>query len=349
MSRPTREQILGQPAALRTLLSRRNEIADVVAPLVSETRRIWAVGHGDSYFAPLAAGAAFERFVPHSYTPMMAAELAAYPPAGLDGHALVVACSMSGGVGKTVVAAAAARNRGARVLGITNTRGSRLSEAAHVTINLDIPEPASFLAGTVTYTASVAALLMIALVLGEQADHDCTEIAQAIDATRQAAETETVACDWAYARRDAPLWYILGMGPHVASARYGAAKLAELADAVGIAHEMEEFFHEHHWVIRPDHPVVLLTHDEASEDRSASAAAHLCELDIPVCVVGSGPDIPGVLRLHVPRVAEWSAGLPGAVPLQWLAYWLARAKGLDPDRRTHLRGSPRFAVSRRYR
>jgi glucosamine--fructose-6-phosphate aminotransferase (isomerizing) len=342
-----REQILSQPEALRSLLARRGELADLLAAIAPAVHRIWAVGHGDSYFAPLAAAAAFRRCCSSPYVPCLAQELTAYAPRGVDDSALVIVLSMSGGVGRSIAAAETARDRGARVLAITNTAGSPITGVAHAVVLLNIAEPAPFLAGTVTYTASVLMLMMVASLLGQGRDE--AALAAAVDAVDAALASEVSIREWILPLAVSPVWYFLGMDCHVATAHYGAAKLVEVADAVGIAHETEEFFHEHHWVIRRDNPVVLLSHDGPSQKRSESAIAHLRELGIPVWLVGSGPAPAGVRHVSVNPVEAWCAALPGAVPVQWLAYWLARAKRVDPDRRTHLRDSPRYSVSRKYR
>jgi fructoselysine-6-P-deglycase FrlB-like protein len=65
--------------------------------------------------------------------------------------------------------------------------------------------------------------------------------------------------------------------------------------------------------------------------------------------VGPGAVPAGVRHIPIASVEPWCAALPAAVPLQWIAYWLSRAKGLDPDGRRHLRDSPRYVVSRKYR
>jgi glucosamine--fructose-6-phosphate aminotransferase (isomerizing) len=361
-----REQIVSQPAALRALLTRRDEVEDrlsaatrgAVPGRASAVAHCWAVGHGDSYFAPLAAAGAFRRWATIPYTPMLAQEMVAYPPPDLTAGALVIVLSMSGGVGKSVAAAQTARDLGATVVAISNTPGSALTRVAHESILLDIAEPAPFLAGTVTYTASVMILLMIAAWLGEphRMPHapragdpgDGSDLAAAVRAVEAALSVETAIREWITAHMAAPVWYVLGMGPQEATARYGAAKLVEVADVVAIAHEIEEFFHEHHWVARPDHPVVILAHDAPSQQRAVAAAAHLRELEIPVALVGGAP-ADGALHVPLPVVASWATPLPAAVPLQWLAYSLSRARGLDPDRRSHLRGSARYVVSRKYR
>lgn len=348
MSEPMRRQILDQPATLRSLLARQDEIARALAATADGAQRIWAVGHGDSYFAPLAAATAFRRWSPLPYAALLAQEMAAYMPAEVDDHALVIVLSMSGGVGRSIAAAEAACARRARVLAVTNTPGSPLTTVADETILLNIVEPAPFLAGTETYTACVLALLMIALQVGRRSG-EVPALEAAIDSLQAALSSEAAVSAWVKPFAVAPVWYLLGMDCQTATAHYGAAKLAEVADAVGIAHDTEEFFHEHHWVARDTDPVVLLTHDPASQARSQSAAAHLRELGVPVCLVGPGPSPVGVFHVDMAPVEPWCAPLPAVVPLQWLAYWLSRARGLNPDRRDHLRDSPRYVVSRKYR
>lgn len=352
-----RDQILSQPAALRGLLARRDEITARVASAGGQVRRIWAAGHGDSYFAPLAASAAFRRWVDLPYMPVLSQELAAYPPAGLNAEALVIILSMSGGVGRSIAAAETARARGAGVLGITNAPESRLAQVADETFALNIVEPAPFLAGTVTFTASVLSLLMVAGILAETGTADRAQpgatfqsaVESAIDAIEVALALEGSVREEVGRFAQSSPWYFLGMDGHVATAQYGAAKLVEVADTLAMAHETEEFFHEHHWVVGPDQAVVVLAHDAPSERRAAAAIAHLTELRVPVWLVGQGSPAAGVHHASIGPVEPWCAMLPGAVAVQWIAYWLSRAKGLDPDRRTHLRDSLRYHVSRKYR
>src|SRR5207245_11502125 len=139
-----------------------------------------------------------------------------------------------------------------------------------------------------------------------------------------------------------------GMGCQEATARYAAAKMVEVADIVGIAHETEEFFHERHWVVRGEHPVVLIAHDAPSQQRAEAGAAYLRELEIPVWLVGGTP-VEGAQHLPIGAVEPWASPLIAAVPLQCLAYWASRARVHDADRRSPLKNSMRYIVTRNYR
>ncbi|MDR7481919.1 MAG: SIS domain-containing protein [Armatimonadota bacterium] len=339
-----RAQIQSQPDALEALLARHDEIRATAGVAAAGARRLWATGHGDSYFAPLAAADVFRRYAGVPYQPLLAQELAAYPPADLGPDDLVIVLSASGAVGASVAAARVARTRGARVLAVTNAPASPLAREADRVVALGIAEPAPFLAGTVTYTASLLVLMLLAVVPDSAPAGD---LRAAVAALPAALALEGAIRGAVGAHAPTAIWHVLGMGCQEATARYGAAKLVEVADIVGIAHETEEFFHEHHWVVRTEQPVVLVAHDAPSSQRAAAAALHLHELGVPVWLVGGAPG--GDVHLSLPEVAPWASPLVAAVPLQWLAYWAARARGLDPDRRSHLRGSARYEVSRKYR
>jgi glucosamine 6-phosphate synthetase-like amidotransferase/phosphosugar isomerase protein len=82
---------------------------------------------------------------------------------------------------------------------------------------------------------------------------------------------------------------------------------------------------------------------------ASQAASALVELGVRTAAVEAGhcavPDANH--RLTLPDVPEWLSPLILAIPMQILAYHLARATGLDPDTRSHLRDdSVRFRVSR---
>src|SRR2546427_12316513 len=360
VSEAMREEILSQPAALRSLLARADEIPASMARIAGDAKRLWAVGHGDSYFAPLAAADAFRRWTTAPYAPLLAQEMAAYPPPGLDKHALVIALSMSGSTNRSIAAAQAAHARGARVLAITNTPGSPLARAADEVILLQIAEPAAFLAGTVTYTASVLALMMVAVVLtglgavrvsgpGAARLHNpapaMADLARTVDALEVTPAHEPTIRTSIPGHAHAPIWYFLGMGCQEATARYAAAKMVEVADIVGIAHETEEFFHEHHWVVRGEHPVVLIAHDAPSRQRAEAGAAYLRELEIPVWLVGGTP-VESVQHLPIGSVEPWASSLVAAVPLQRLAQLASRGGGVEPEGRRHFEGRPPVIPSR---
>jgi glucosamine 6-phosphate synthetase-like amidotransferase/phosphosugar isomerase protein len=142
---------------------------------------------------------------------------------------------------------------------------------------------------------------------------------------------------------------ILAAGPHLATAEYGVAKLVELTRVPGWSDDIEEFAHRQFWSTDARELIVYLVPSAALAARAAVAATALAEMGFETWAIESGgyPMLTATRRLELPAVPEWLAGLVLPLPLQLLAYRLARATGLDPDTRTHLREDPaRFRVSR---
>ena len=78
----------------------------------------------------------------------------------------VIAISMSGNVDRTVEAAHAVAMRGVPLVALVNGNGGRLAEIAAAKISLELPDLAPFLCGTASYTATLAALMMLAAGAG---------------------------------------------------------------------------------------------------------------------------------------------------------------------------------------
>eukprot|EP01037_Dinobryon_pediforme_P023722 gene23722-25251_t len=149
-----------QPDVLMTLAGRAGEIRARAAALDAGSGRVFVTSCGDGHFAGLAATQWARRL-------------------GLDWHAVgpldllvtagdlkpgdrIVAVSMSGNVDRTVEAARMTEEKGLALLALVNGGGGRLGAIAGARISLDLPDIAPFLCGTASYTATLAALMLIA-------------------------------------------------------------------------------------------------------------------------------------------------------------------------------------------
>jgi fructoselysine-6-P-deglycase FrlB-like protein len=340
------EDVRRQPACLAALLGRAAELRaagrEALTPGPGGT--VYAVGCGDGWFAARAVSPVAER-----YRAASALDFLVYVAPRLTAADRVVAISMSGNVDRTVEAWQAARARSVPGLVLTNGGGGRLARDAPVTVSLDIPELAPFLCGTSTYTATVLALM---LLLG--ADAGATErVRQALDWLPGAiADAERWAQDVARLSDRPGLTgaRILAAGPHVATADYGAAKLVELTRIPAWGDDMEEFGHRQFWSADPRDLIVYLVPNAALARQASDGAEALAELGFETLAIESaGHAVPAARRrLGLPAVPEWLAALVLPIPLQLLGYELARATGLDPNTRAHLREDrARFQVSRK--
>jgi fructoselysine-6-P-deglycase FrlB-like protein len=365
---PMLDDIRRQPECLARLLARTDEFGAIGrrALVPGPGGCLYAVASGDGWFAARAVSRAARRGLGLPWRATSALPFLAYDAPNLTPADRVVVISMSGDVDRTNEAWLAARARGAPGLVLTNGRGGRLAEAAALTVSLDIPALAPFLCGTSTYTGTVLALTLLLLGASARDAADARRVDPAwrptpaaigaalgrlpellVDADRAATEIAERA-----ARPGAPSTpgvRILGAGPHLATAEYGVAKLVELTRVPGWSDDVEEFAHRQFWSADPGNLIVYLVPNVVLAARTTDAAAALAEMGFETWALESGghPAPTATRRLALPATPEWLAALLLPVPLQLLAYRLARATGLDPDTRTHLRDDcARFRVSR---
>ena len=354
-----------QPECLATLLGRAEELGAIGrrALAAGPGGCVYAVGSGDGWLAARAVSRAAGRGLGIRWRPTSALPFLAYSAPHLTPADRVVAISMSGEVDRTIEAWRAARARGVPGLVLTNGRGGRLAEDAPVTVSLDIPEIAPFLCGTSTYTGTVLALTLLLRGASTAApdgagpgDPAWRPAPAAVGAALQALprlmpEADRIATALAErsAGRGAPGVRLLAAGPHLATAEYGVAKLVELTRVPAWSDDIEEFAHRQFWSADARELVVYLVPNAVLAARATDAAGALAELGFETWAIESGghPVPTATCRLELSAMPEWLAPLVLPVPLQLLAYRLARATGVDPDTRAHLRDDrARFRVSR---
>jgi fructoselysine-6-P-deglycase FrlB-like protein len=332
VDKPMLADIFRQPAVLATLAGRAAAFQAAGAALMpSPGGRVVLFGCGDGLFAAQAASHfATTRGKPWQAWPALEALLLA-ATLGADDRAIAI--SMSGNVDRTVQAAAACAARGVPVLALVNGAGGRLGAIASRKISLDLPDLAPFLCGTASYTATLAALMLLA-------EPDGAQLAAAIPGLALAL--------------DAPLPLLvppggvrfLSAGANAATAAYGAAKLVELTRIPTWHADLEEFAHSQFWAMPTTDLVVLVAPDPALAPFAAETASALAGLGVITLAIDA-EDAPVATAHHRVTLAEAASPLVSAVPVQRLAYALAEATGLDPNTRLHLKhDAARFRASR---
>ena len=340
---PMLEDVGRQPVVLRALARRADAFRAAGASLGRTDGRVVVTSCGDGHFAGEAASSFATRL-------------------GLDWHVVgpldllvradelrsgdrILAISMSGNVDRTVEAARLAQARGLSILAIVNGDGGKLGTIARTKISLDLPDIAPFLCGTASYTATLAALMLVAEGLEGEPRLDLAEIASAQSETLTAggALAETVAQHPVSGVR------VLAAGAERGTAAYGAAKLVELTRVPTWSSELEEFAHSQYWAMPETDLVVILSTHPLLTDSARESARALSVLGVPTRAIETAetPVETARWRITLPSVDAVLAPLVSALPLQRLAYEMAKATGFDPDTRAHLKGDEtRFRVSR---
>ncbi len=344
---PMRRDIARQPEILRALAARGAAFAACGAQHLRPGvgGRVFITGCGDGIFAAQAASAVARR-CGLDWRPIGALDLV-LDVAQLRATDRVLAISMSGNVDRTVEAAQATAAAGVPLLALVNGAGGRLGAIAGARISLDLPELAPFLCGTASYTATLAALMLLAAGAGDGGGV-ATSVAAAAGVQRAALAAAEAALGMFSTLAPSGV-RLLSAGAESGTAQYGAAKFVELTRIPVWHGELEEFAHSQFWAMPATDLVVIIAAGPVLARYADEACAALAGLEVrSLAIDTTAAPIPRAThRVTLPEIDAAFAPLATAIPLQLLAYALAQQSGLDPNTRLHLKNDTRrFTASR---
>jgi len=329
-------EIREQPAVLGRVLEHANEYAAVAAEARRRrVRLVRMVGHGSSDNAASYGVYAFG-LLP-AWTAMRdSISLSVYYGAQVDlGSSCVVALSQSGETPDVVEYVLRARRRGAFTIAVTNATGSPLAEAAEATLPL-AAGPELAIAATKTYSAQLAALALLAghaAGRGAELEAGIARTAQLLEEflpTLERRLTE-IAVTFAFVGR----MFVIGRGPEFATAREISLKLLETCRVAAEPLTATDLVHGPVAAIDGLFPVWTI----ASADESLPAVRDAAERarHAGATLIASGTaaaEIEGAAHYLpvAPPPLSLLTPLLSVAPGQLLAWALAQAKGLDPDR-----------------
>ncbi|MBI3405254.1 MAG: SIS domain-containing protein [Acidobacteria bacterium] len=333
--------ILQQPDRIARLLQIQSlQIASAAAVAAGKQRIIFA-GIGSSFHAATLG----EYFLRHLTNGLAVTaleqsfEMVHYPIA-LSSNDAVVLLSHRGVRNYSVEALARAKSAGAftvAITGDTNGQGMRGADFVIPTCELE-----TAFAHTKSYTSALAALALFAIHVadrrgqleGKQATLDA--LASVPAAMQEAVNVEAQARDIASAIAKRERWIFTGAGPNWATAREGALKVKETSYIASEGFETEQFLHGP--ICELDSRAAMVTHltGSPSDLRAGAMLRALGEIGVLRVIIatqgsGSAPDFPAEHRIEVPTLPEWLSPFAHVVPVQLLSYFVALARGTNPD------------------
>ena len=315
--------------------------------VLAEAGRIVIVACGTAYHAGLIGRYAIEEWARLPVEIDIASEYRYRNPVVGPGD-LVIGVSQSGETADTLAAMRLARERGATVLAITNTRGSQATRDAdgvlYTRAGLEIG-----VAATKTFVCQVAVLYLLALKLAElrgtlpaeraaellaELKHLPHSIDEAIEGCGPATE--------AIARRCFQSEFFLYIGRHVGLpvALEGALKLKEISYVSTDAYAAGEMKHGPIALLEHGTPVVCVATSSPVLDKLVSNVQEARARGARVIAVTTAGE--GIVEPHaddtlaVPATDWMLQPLLAVIPLQLLAYRIARERGLNVDQPRNL-------------
>ena len=267
-----------------------------------------------------------------------------------DPKTLVIAISQSGETADTLAAMQIARERGARVVAVTNIMGSAVARAAdgvlYTRAGLEIGVAASK-----TFTSQVTLMTLLALHLGAVRGNLSTQqvaeignelrelpelVQRILDDTAMDAQLDMLADRFAHDR------FFLYLGRHLGLpiCQEGALKLKEISYIPTDAYAAGEMKHGPIALLGDDTPVVAVATDSHVFEKMASNLEEVRARGAHVIAVGTEGNTTIAQHaehvLYVPRTRPELQPILAVIPLQMLAYKIAGRLGLDVDRPRNL-------------
>ena len=346
------KEIHEQPAALgATLLGRLDAAGAVdlseVGIDLSEIDRVVIVACGTAYHAGLLGKQAIEKLARIPVEVAVASEYRYADPIG-DDRTLVVAISQSGETTDTLAAVQAARGFGARVLAVTNTRGSLITREADAVL-LTKAGPEICVASTKAFVAQVAVLDLLALTLAgiREAipERELREVGRGLGLAPEKVE-ETIGLlgnrvqEAVEIFEDARCSLFLGRGISYPVALEGALKLKEISYLPSEGYPAGEMKHGPIALVDEQCPVVAVLGEGLIREKTLSNIEETVARGAGVIAVAregdKGAQRVARLLLPIPEAPEILAPFICSVPLQLLAYHVAKNRGLDVDKPRNL-------------
>jgi glucosamine--fructose-6-phosphate aminotransferase (isomerizing) len=313
---------------------------------VRDIGTVWITACGTAYHAGLVGQEVFRRVLRIPTMVEYAHELR-YADPHVAANDLAIAISQSGETADTLAAARLARDRGARLLAVTNVVGSTLSRDAD-DILYTRAGPEISVASTKAYLAMLVGQYLLALRLGRARGAIDEERAAAVSygLTHLPGQLEAVLAQEARVATaaegivDADDIYFIGRGLDYAVAMEGSLKLKEISYLHSEAMPAGELKHGTLALITDGVPVVVVITQRSVYDKTISAVQEVKARGGKIIAVAYETDDQiekfADFVLRIPDSDDLLAPVNAAVPLQLLAYHVARLREHDIDQPRNL-------------
>ncbi|MCL1587423.1 MAG: glutamine--fructose-6-phosphate transaminase (isomerizing) [Actinomycetia bacterium] len=348
------KEINEQPAVItETLAGRLDEDGTVWLEDVSfdddyvrDLDRVWITACGTAYHAGLIGQEIFRRVLRLPANVEYAHELRYADPI-MSSNQLTIAISQSGETADTLAAARQAGEQGSRMLAITNVVGSTLARYAD-DILYTRAGPEISVASTKAYMAMLIAQYLLALRIGAVRGTVDPDLAAALShglhqmpgVIEEVLSREPQAIVAAEAIKDAQDVYFIGRGLDYAIAMEGSLKLKEISYLHSEAMPAGELKHGTLALITDGVPVVVILTQRAVYDKTISAVQEVKARGGRIIAVAYDTDTEidkyADIVMRIPDVEDLLGPVAAVVPLQLLAYHVARMRDHDIDQPRNL-------------
>ncbi|CAH1981783.1 unnamed protein product [Acanthoscelides obtectus] len=309
-------------------------------PEIKRCRRLMLIGCGTSYHSAIATRQLLEELTELPVMVELASDfLDRTTPVFRDDVCFFI--SQSGETADTLMALRYCKQRGALIVGITNTVGSSICRESHCGVHINAG-PEIGVASTKAYTSQFISLVMFALVMSEdrlsmkQRREEIIEglknlQSQIREVLKLDNEVRTLAEDL-YKKKSL---LIMGRGFNFATCLEGALKVKELTYMHSEGIMAGELKHGPLALIDESMPVMMIIMKDPVYTKCMNALQQVTARDgkpIIICQEGDQETMAfGHKSLQVPKTVDCLQGVLTVIPMQLLSFHIAVLKGCNVD------------------
>ena len=347
------KEIIEQPRAVKATIAPRIKDGEIIldeteltADYLESINKIVITACGSAYYAGCAGKYAIEKLCRIPVQVELASELRYSDPL-IDEHTLLIVLSQSGETADTIAAMKECKSRGAKTLAVVNVVGSTIANTAdHTLYTWAGPEIA--VATTKGYTTQVSVLYLFALYAAKKMNRIDDELYNTLLAAlktlpkkiQEALDMNSAIPTLAKKYHGADSMFFIGRNTDYAVALEGALKMKEISYIHAESYAAGELKHGTIALIEEHQPVIAMCCNESIMEKTMSNIVEVKARGAEVLAV-TFKDNQKIVSLaddmiYVPKIETIFTAAVEIVPLQLLAYYVAKENGCDIDKPKNL-------------
>jgi len=329
------KEILEESQSLRRALMQDQKQVMEMAMDILRAKQVIFTACGTSRYAALIGRYVFSKLAGKFSDVIIASEFG-YFADSIDKNTVVIAVSQSGETADVIQGVKKAKENGASVFSLVNVVGSSLARMSDRVLYLNCG-PEIGVAATKSFVAQLALFYLLAFAMANRFDEGAAEIkaiASLVEGNFHGNGEKLPRL--ARELKDRKDFYYIARGVNFAIAMEGALKLKEISYIHAEGMPAGELKHGTLALVEKGTPVVAICPRDYTFDETLSNVSEAKARGAYVIGVSERREEVFDEWIEIPQVEEIFYPLVMVVPLQLLAYHLAIARGLDPDKPRNL-------------
>ncbi|MBO4927939.1 MAG: glutamine--fructose-6-phosphate transaminase (isomerizing) [Clostridiales bacterium] len=347
------KEIIEQPRAVKATITPRIKEGKIILDEIEWSKeylesinKIVITACGSAYYAGCASKYTIEKLCRIPVYVELASELRYSDPL-IDEHTLLIVLSQSGETADTIAAMKECKSRGARTLAIVNVVGSTIAKLADDTL-YTWAGPEIAVATTKGYTTQVSVLYLVALYIARTLDKvedaeyylHLSSLLMLPKRVQEALDMNPKIPKMAKKYHATKSMFFIGRNTDYAIALEGALKMKEISYIHAESYAAGELKHGTIALIEEHQPVIALCCNESIMEKTLSNIVEVKARGAEVLavtwkgnqeIVAQADDV-----IFIPKIDTLFSAVVEIVPMQMLAYYVAKENGCDIDKPKNL-------------